>query len=87
MPGVTCRAVPLSESIIPPLHVRFSKVTVAVRSSSSVTPLPFLRCTTTLDVAEDEGLIGGRYGDADFGSNHVVAILISFIVLVGQYRE
>ena len=39
------------------------------------------------DVAEDEGLIGGRYGDADVGSSHAVAILISFISLVGLYRE
>ena len=39
------------------------------------------------DVAEDEGLIGGRYGDAEVGSSHAVAILISFISLVGLYRE
>ena len=39
------------------------------------------------DVVEDEGLIGGRYGDEEVGSSHAVAILISFISLVGLYKE
>ena len=83
MPGSTCSAVPLSRAREVFKGYSGALQFIVGHAVARFEVYHHLGC----DVAEDEGLIGGRYGDADVGSSHAVAILISFISLVGLYRE
>ena len=84
VPGVTCSAVPLLKSTLPPCMRGFKGYSggpqfIVGHAVARFEVYHHLGC----DVVEDEGLIGGRYGDEEVGSSHAVAILISFISLVG----